>query len=506
MFLSLLVASAALFAAEGPRIDALYNGATLAPPTMVSPGSLQVLFGEGLAGGTATATSIPLPTELLGTRVTVNGVPAPLFYVSPTQINLQVPSIPDSPLTVIVHSNGRASTPFVRGLVRPLAVGVFSLDGSGCGPSQVYNILPDGTTELNQPGRSASPGQRLRLFTTGSSNRSPKFPDGTPAPASTRFDSCCGAGLYFGDKRIGYWLGRKRAAGLIGVDEAEVQIDSDLSSFWGFPQGCNLPVYFSNSTWASQTFPLSIARGAQCEARSESDIVWKYGRVVWYRLVRPDLPAGMHEEMRVDLFRREADYAYRPLGFNQVGPLYYPPSSCPAVEAVPRLSGGTLTIQTPALEPLDLEPETVNGQPEYRYTLPNGTIVPGELKATLAGWPDTGPLTAVTRVPRPIRITTEFPRGALLRFSGLRVTWTGGEDDPDSQVRIAVHMGGRTSGDYLSVRASSGGVVVPPSLTRNATIDEIRIYQEGRLPQWMDVPGFYQFANEYLYEWRYILR
>jgi len=158
------------------------------------------------------------------------------------------------------------------------------------------------------------------------------------------------------------------------------------------------------------------------------------------------------------------------------------------------------------LEPLDLEPETVNGQPEYRYTLPNGTIVPGELKATLAGWPDTGPLTAVTRVPRPIRITTEFPRGALLRFSGLRVTWTGGEDDPDSQVRIAVHMGGRTSGDYLSVRASSGGVVVPPSLTRNATIDEIRIYQEGRLPQWMDVPGFNQFANEYLYEWRYILR
>ena len=58
----------------------------------VAGGLIATIFGTNLATSTQTTTSVPLPTSLGGTTVTVNGVGAPLLYVSPNQINFQVPS------------------------------------------------------------------------------------------------------------------------------------------------------------------------------------------------------------------------------------------------------------------------------------------------------------------------------------------------------------------------------------------------------------------------------
>ncbi|HWR52740.1 MAG TPA: SBBP repeat-containing protein [Bryobacteraceae bacterium] len=57
----------------------------------ISPGSLISIFGRDLADGEEQAQSIPLPFIARGVSATVDGVPAPLFYVGPAQINLQVP-------------------------------------------------------------------------------------------------------------------------------------------------------------------------------------------------------------------------------------------------------------------------------------------------------------------------------------------------------------------------------------------------------------------------------
>src|SRR5262249_17822038 len=53
-------------------------------------------FGAGLATSTIRATTLPLPTELAGTTVKVKDSAgaerlAPLFSVSPTQVNYQIP-------------------------------------------------------------------------------------------------------------------------------------------------------------------------------------------------------------------------------------------------------------------------------------------------------------------------------------------------------------------------------------------------------------------------------
>ncbi|MGE0101669.1 MAG: hypothetical protein AB7H86_02830 [Blastocatellales bacterium] len=60
-------------------------------PQAVAPGSIVAAFGNGLASGLIVADTVPLPTTLGGTTVRVNGQPAPLFFVSPGQINFLVP-------------------------------------------------------------------------------------------------------------------------------------------------------------------------------------------------------------------------------------------------------------------------------------------------------------------------------------------------------------------------------------------------------------------------------
>ncbi len=77
--------------------NALLNSSTCDGSYTLAPDSLAAAYGSGLAPTTASATALPLPLALLGESVTVTdsaGVSrtAPLLYVSPTQINYQVPT------------------------------------------------------------------------------------------------------------------------------------------------------------------------------------------------------------------------------------------------------------------------------------------------------------------------------------------------------------------------------------------------------------------------------
>jgi hypothetical protein len=60
-------------------------------PGPVPPGSIVALFGSNLAPAAMLASRVPWPSILGGTSVFINGVAAPVGYVSPTQVNAQVP-------------------------------------------------------------------------------------------------------------------------------------------------------------------------------------------------------------------------------------------------------------------------------------------------------------------------------------------------------------------------------------------------------------------------------
>jgi uncharacterized protein (TIGR03437 family) len=95
--------------------------------------SIASAFGENLAVRAESATVVPLPTELAGTTVTVNGIPAALLYVSPTQINFITPSNLDVGAAAIIVSNPNGSYALGTSQITPTAPAIFTSDASGRG-------------------------------------------------------------------------------------------------------------------------------------------------------------------------------------------------------------------------------------------------------------------------------------------------------------------------------------------------------------------------------------
>jgi uncharacterized protein (TIGR03437 family) len=115
-----------------------------------APGMIMALFGQNLATSTPDQPGSPLPIQLAGTTVTLNGTAVPLYYVSPSQINLQIPyEIPANSTAILqVTANGQNATSRIN--VSAAAPGIFA-DGNG----------------LLVPYQSTGRGQTIVLFETG---------------------------------------------------------------------------------------------------------------------------------------------------------------------------------------------------------------------------------------------------------------------------------------------------------------------------------------------------
>ena len=116
-------------------------------PTVV-PGGVASIFGANVAGGTQLASGTPLPTSLGGVQVTVNGIPAPIFFVSAFQINFQIPFdvLTNGSLTIVVIRDGVASSG-EEVAVAEFAPGVFVVPQTS--PNQALPIIqrfPDFST------------------------------------------------------------------------------------------------------------------------------------------------------------------------------------------------------------------------------------------------------------------------------------------------------------------------------------------------------------------------
>jgi uncharacterized protein (TIGR03437 family) len=127
----------------------------------IVPGGLATIFGANLAGGaTNRATSVPLPTQLSGVRVTMNGLPASLVYVSDRQINLVAPpGLAGSTIEILVRWGAEsiaASAP-----LRAADPGIFVIDGARTGA-----VLIAGTGQ-NTQARPALPGEIVEIYLTG---------------------------------------------------------------------------------------------------------------------------------------------------------------------------------------------------------------------------------------------------------------------------------------------------------------------------------------------------
>jgi uncharacterized protein (TIGR03437 family) len=115
------------------------DSASFAP--VVAPGGLATIFGYNLADTSVRATGVPLAGSLGGTEVTIGVLPAPLLYVSRSQINFQVPweLAGQSETTVVVTTAaGKSST--VRVNLSAIAPAIFTANGSGAGQGDVFTV------------------------------------------------------------------------------------------------------------------------------------------------------------------------------------------------------------------------------------------------------------------------------------------------------------------------------------------------------------------------------
>jgi uncharacterized protein (TIGR03437 family) len=71
-----------------------------------APGMLTSVYGTGLAPASQEAPRVPLPLKMQGISATVNGVSAPLYYVSEAQVNLQIPYETGLGPAVLAINNG----------------------------------------------------------------------------------------------------------------------------------------------------------------------------------------------------------------------------------------------------------------------------------------------------------------------------------------------------------------------------------------------------------------
>ncbi len=114
--------------------------------------SIVAAFGAALATSTQAATAIPLPTSLAGTTVNVRdsaGVErlAPLFFVSPSQINYQIPTGTATGAATLMITSGDGAVSTGVATIAVVAPGLFAANanGQGVAGAVALRIIADGT-------------------------------------------------------------------------------------------------------------------------------------------------------------------------------------------------------------------------------------------------------------------------------------------------------------------------------------------------------------------------
>jgi uncharacterized protein (TIGR03437 family) len=170
--------------ASGVFIDPLkvWNAASYAPITnSVAPGEFVSIFGSGLASGVFTPSSLPLPNNLGGVQVTVNGRLAPLSYVGPNQINFLMPYATSEAFATFQVTNNNVKSNLVTLYTNLTAPGVFTGTPSGIGVSAVLHANFTPVTQ-NSPALS---GETVLLYLTGLGSVTPTVNDGAAASGTT---------------------------------------------------------------------------------------------------------------------------------------------------------------------------------------------------------------------------------------------------------------------------------------------------------------------------------
>jgi len=229
----------ALASTVNPQTATTVDAASYA--TTVAPGQIVALFGADLVPGTgvAAANSLPLPRSLQGVTAYVNGVAAPLFFVSDDQINYQTPysTASGAASIVILRDDGIAAHGSVN--VAPAAAALFSTDASGRGQAAAQNsdFTRNGDPATTPQAKRARKGDFVILYGSGvgaqlvnaNNNQPIAIKDGEAAPGNPLAATATLPAVTIGGKNATIYFSGL-APGFVSLWQLNAQVSNDAPS------------------------------------------------------------------------------------------------------------------------------------------------------------------------------------------------------------------------------------------------------------------------------------
>ncbi len=203
-----------------PQVFTVYNAASFNPGDAVAPGEIVTLIGSELAPAAQATSSTTLPRTMQGVSVLIGGVAAPLFYVSPGQINFQMPV--ESALGSVTLTVQRGSQ---TGPARTLSV-VASAPGVFAATADVRNtpvLVHASDYSLVTQQNPAHPGEYLAAFCTGLGATNPPAVSGQPAAGAAPTTASVFANYEVGSDQPVSYAGL--APGWVGLYQINFQVD-----------------------------------------------------------------------------------------------------------------------------------------------------------------------------------------------------------------------------------------------------------------------------------------
>jgi uncharacterized protein (TIGR03437 family) len=219
--------------------------AGVAPPNITSvvnagmgsdlaPGGLISVFGTQLSPVNMTTSEIPLPTALANSCLSVNGLAVPILYVSPNQVNAQMPYQEIGDVTLILRTPGGQSNNF-NVVIEPNAPSVFL--ASVGSETNIPTVIRNDDNELVTPSHPIhrNSNTALVIYLTGLGPTSPAVATGQPAPSNPLAVSLLPPTVTLGGVDLPV-LFSGLAPGLVGVDQINVSVPFSV------PEGMSVPL------------------------------------------------------------------------------------------------------------------------------------------------------------------------------------------------------------------------------------------------------------------------
>jgi uncharacterized protein (TIGR03437 family) len=161
-----------------PTITSVVSAADM--KSAVAPGGLMAVLGTNLSGTNQATSEMPLPTIINDSCLAVNGQPVHMLFVSPTQVNAQMPSSATGTVAITMHTPGGVSNTFTLSVAGG-APAVF-LSGSAGDQTNLPTVVRFSNGLVVTSTNPVHRGDILTIYLTGLGAVNPPVADGVAAP------------------------------------------------------------------------------------------------------------------------------------------------------------------------------------------------------------------------------------------------------------------------------------------------------------------------------------